>query len=1157
MRLGRDGNPLLSPSDVNNFLACPHLPSLDLLRAEGKADPQKGPRPDAELVAQKGIEHEREFLAKLEAEGREVVVIPETDRSTRERAALTEEAMRSGADVIHQAGFADSGWAGYADFVIRVDERSGLGDFSYEAHDAKLAAHPKPYFIFQLVFYTEQIARIQGKTPERMHLILGTNERPSFRPTDFTAYTARVRERYIEYLGELTEGAEPPFPYPVDHCNWCEWWARCKDRRRADDHLSLVAFLGRGQAVRLEDAGVRTVAELAAMPDGAHVHRLPNRTLGGLRQQARLQVEARETGQNLRELLEPEHGRGFARLPEPSAGDVFFDIEGDPYWGDEGIEYLFGTVTDDGTYSELWAHTRLEERAMFERWIDEMSARLEADPGMHIYHYNAYETTAIKKLMQRYGTREREVDELLRRNVFVDLYAVLRQAMRIGKESYSLKSVEDFYAFERDAEVTEAGGSLLAHQEWMEAPSDEKLRAIADYNADDCLSTLGLRDWLLAQRAEAEEQYGVEIDSLPPPEARPISEKRQALIEEIATLTAALTDGLPEDDDAELEGEERARRLMTDVLEYHHREAKPQWWAFFDRLTKTPDELRREDSEAIGGLHLAEDVERREEKNSWLYPLRFDSQEHKLGPGKVVDPATQGTVNLWEVDDLNGLAWVKRGKQATDPPSHRALIPGRPIPQNAQEARLRDLARRVTDHGTEPLGALDAAADLLAARAPRIEGHATGEPLIQGHPDSRSLVDVIARLDSSALFVQGPPGSGKTWTAARVILRLIDQGLRVGVMATAHKAIAKLLDDIEEATEEIPVAFRGLKKASGDNPDSRYESDHFDCSTDNANFPGDPAEHRLLAGTAWLWAREEMRESVDVLFVDEAGQVALADALAISQAARSVVLLGDPQQLAHVSQGTHPRGSGCSVLQHLLGDEETVPPDRGVFLELTYRMHPDVCRVVSEAMYEGRLSSAPDRERQAIDSPGLTGTGPRMLHVEHSDNRQRAPEESELIAREVELLLEGTFTNWKGEVHDLTLEDILIVAPYNAQVRCLRDQLPQGARIGTVDKFQGQQAPVVFFSMTSSSGEDVPRGMDFLFSRNRLNVAVSRAQALSVVVSSPQLLWAKCNSVEQMRLVNTLCRFADAAAGDPVGAIHAHVPKVVAPTTTSSPRPSS
>jgi uncharacterized protein len=250
----------------------------------------------------------------------------------------------------------------------------------------------------------------------------------------------------------------------------------------------------------------------------------------------------------------------------------------------------------------------------------------------------------------------------------------------------------------------------------------------------------------------------------------------------------------------------------------------------------------------------------------------------------------------------------------------------------------------------------------------------------------------------------------------------------------------------------------------------------------------------------------------------------------VAQGACSVVLLGDPQQLAHVSQGTHPHGSGASVLEHLLGEHDTVPPDRGVLLDRSWRMHPDVCRFVSDTMYDSLLEPIDGLERQTVSSPGLAGAGLRLLEVDHRDNRQTSDEEAAAIAEAIAAFTAGgSWTDRHGAEHPLTLDDILVVAPYNAQVRRLRGALPAGARVGTVDKFQGQEAPIVFFSMTSSSGEDVPRGMDFLFSRNRLNVAVSRAQVMAVVVCSPRLLWTPCATVGQMRLVNMLCRFARAA----------------------------
>jgi uncharacterized protein len=1074
----------LSPSDLNHFLACEHRTWLDLRRAHGEIELHRAPRPDAELIAQRGREHELAHLARLRAEGRTVVEAPED----------TAAAMRAGVDVIYQATLQRDDWTGQADFLVRVEEPSALGAWSYEAYDAKLATHPKPYFIFQLLFYTEQIAHLQGRMPEHMWIVLGTNEVRAFRPADFSAYAKRVRGRFEGALGAFADGAEPTYPYPVEHCARCDWWAHCRDRRRADDHLSLVAFLSRSQAMRLEEAGIRTVGELAGSSEA--VPRVNPATLAGLRRQARLQVASRGHDVPLHELLLPEPERGFARLPAPSPGDVFFDIEGDPYWGQEGLEYLLGSRTLDG-YDALWAHSRDEERASFERWIDWVADRLERFPDLHIYHYNHYEPTAIKKLAARYATREHQVDELLRRQVFVDLYTVVRQAMRIGAESYSLKAVEVMYALQRDAEVTEAGGSMLAYQEYVAHQDASCLAAIEAYNADDCRSTQDLRDWLLGEKAAAERLYGVEIDALQAPAARAASPETVARQAEIEALEAALGETLP-----------------AALLQYHRREQRPEWWAFFDRLVRTPAELRDGDSEAIGGLTTADELPRETEGRSFIYPMRFPPQPHKISAGDYVDPERGRGVCVARTDDAAGLVWVKRAQSRADEPLPRALIPGGPLPTTTHQDALRALATSIRDGNA----GWEAARAILERRTPRCS-----PPLGPGPVELPRLIDQVASLNGSALFIQGPPGSGKTYTGAHLIAGLLRRGQTVGVASTSHKAIHNLLDEVEHTG----VSFRGLKKRT-DNPDSVYTSAHVTSTARNADFPGDVD---LIAGTSWLWTRPELREAVDVLFVDEAGQVALADALAMSGAARSVVFLGDPQQLAHVSQGTHPRGSGASVLEHLLGDRATIPPEEGVFLDRSWRMHPDVCAWVSRTMYDDRLTSVAGRERQRVDAPSaLAGAGLRLLEVDHADNRQNAPEEAERIAAEIDRLLAGgTFTDVDGHTRALTLEDILVVAPFNAQVRCLRRHLPTGARVGTVDKFQGQQAPIVFFSMTSSSGEDVPRGMDFLFSRNRLNVAVSRAQAVAVVVCSPRLLWAPCNTVEQMALVNALCEFAEAA----------------------------
>jgi uncharacterized protein len=343
-------------------------------------------------------------------------------------------------------------------------------------------------------------------------------------------------------------------------------------------------------------------------------------------------------------------------------------------------------------------------------------------------------------------------------------------------------------------------------------------------------------------------------------------------------------------------------------------------------------------------------------------------------------------------------------------------------------------------------------------------------------------------------------------------------GKRVGIAAQSHKAIHKFLDDV--LAQARGYEFRGVKKSS-DYEGAQYLGSDLIANVKDAGTV-EAGDHQLVAGTSFLFARPEMH--VDVLFVDEAGQVSLADALGMATSATSVVLLGDPNQLAQVSQGAQPKEVRASVLEHLLGGGVTVPPDRGLFLERTWRLRPELCDFVSTEFYEGRLEPEEVARRRSL----AAGNGLRFIEVEHTGNRQRAPEEAAWIGEEILRLLGTEFTDEHG-TRALRPEDILVVAPYNMQVRCVRAAVPEDVPVGTVDKFQGQQAPVVFFSMTSSSGEDVPRGLEFLFSRNRFNVAVSRAQCLAYVVASPALLVADARTPEQMRLLNTVCRFAESA----------------------------
>jgi uncharacterized protein len=1112
------GDLVLSPSDLVGFSLCHHLTALELAVARGERPAVSQPDPELDLFARRGRDHERGILEKLKAQGRQVaeVMVVDDGREGLERAAaLTLDAMRAGADVIHQATFFDGRWTGRADFLWRRDGRpSRLGSYSYEPADAKLSRQLRPAVLLQLCAYAEQLAGLQGVEPEHLHAILGDGATASVPHASVSAFYRTVR---AGFEAALAEGLGNTYPHTVDHCSVCRWSVACEERRRADDRLTLVADLRREQEIRLSAAGIETVEALATRR-AAPVKGIGTATLTRLRAQARLQVEQRRTGRISWELLAAEPGRGLAALPAPSPGDLFFDMESDPLVTG-GLEYLFGVVELSAAgpaYRAIWAHDPVAEKHAFESFVDLVIARLREHPDLHVYHYGAYEPAALKRLMGVHGTRERELDTILRGQVLVDLHRVVRHGVRVSQESYSIKMLEPLYRESRTTAVAGGLGSIVAYEEWRESGEARCLHEIEAYNRDDCLSLVGLRGWLEARRAEMEAAEGplsrpVAVDPAPPAGVQ----ASEAAEDEV---TAALLAGA---------GDQDAGRLLAHLVGWHRREAKPEWWMWFHRRRLAPEELY-EDAEALSGLEYHGVAGKG--NRSLTHEYRFDAQqEHRIGNGdKPDDPATgQGAGEVVFVDNVRGVVRLKRSAYS-DKPHPLALIPAGPIETSAQRDALLRIGRWVAAHGIDAPGPYRAVRDLLLRRRPRLRAGGSGPLVADGEDPGAAAVRLARALDHACLAVQGPPGSGKTHTGARLVLELVRAGRRVGVTANSHKAISNLLDLLCAAADRAGVRLEVLQKAS---EDGRCAHPMVRLATNNAEVEAAlraGAVH-VVAGTAWLFGREALEGTLDTLVVEEAGQLSLANVVAMGGAARNVVMLGDPRQLSQPSKASHPPGAERSALEHLLGEHETIPPELGVFLSTTRRLHPHLGRFVSDAFYGGRLLSHPSCAQQVVGGASpLGGAGLRWVPVEHGGNRTASAEEMAAVVHLVRDLVGRSWTDASGDGRKLELADILVVAPYNAQVARLSAALP-GARVGTVDKFQGQQAPVVLYSMAASSAEDVPRGLEFLLSPNRLNVALSRAQGLAVLVCSPALLRPPCRTVEQVRLANALCRLVEMA----------------------------
>jgi predicted RecB family nuclease len=1130
---------MFSATDIANFLACHHLTELDRAEAAGELRRPFFSDPGIELLRKLGLQHEQAYLHSLgEQQAAEIVEIPKGISRT-EAVGKTLEALHRGVAVVYQAAFEEEYWVGRPDFLVRVSTPSSLGPWSYEVVETKLARSTKTAAIIQLCFYSEFLSRIQGNAPQFMHVVLGGGREPEkFLVQHFMAYFRKVRRDFNQALKVVTN----TYPESIEHCDICSWFPVCDKRRRDDDNLCLVAGITRRQRKQLESRSVTTLARLAvlALPTKEKFDGIGDTTLLRIREQARLQFQGRQEDRLIYELLQPVvPEKGLAALPPPAPADMFLDLEGDPYASDQGLEYLFGVVTVPErpgmvpVYAAHWSLDSASEKAAFENFIADVMKRWKQHPDMHIFHYAPYEPTAIKRLAGVHGTCVDEVDQLLRANVFVDLYRVVRQGLRASVESYSIKKLEPLYGFTRSTPLPEASLALqsfeavLAFGKGQEAAAG-LISAIEGYNRDDCLSTLQLRDWLENRRRELELQTRT-ILSRPAPESGEPSADLAARLEQVRSIMARLVGNLPEVE-TEWNGEQRACWLLAQMLEWHRREDKSAWREYFEMRKLSDDELI-EDKNALGGLVYIGEV--RKIKKSIVYRYRFPLQDYTIDRAlDVRDPRTgQGVGEVIGIDDRELTIDIKRGALSSVP-HPTALVPYDIMDPRVLSGSLLRLASWVVDHGVAGAGRFKAARDLLLRRPP--PGVSGVQSLIDERQEltvsAKTLLRSIARKPS-VLPIQGPPGSGKTYNGARMVVELVKQGRRVGVTAVSHKVISNLLGEICRSSKAARVPVRIVQKPNDCDgcPEPMVKHVYDNDEVLDALTTGGA---QVAAGTPWLWARADMANSVDVLFVDEAGQMSLANVLAIAQAATSLVLLGDPQQLDQPQRGVHPPGVDVSALAHLLDGHATIGPEQGIFLAETWRLHPSVCTFISEVFYEGRLVARPENQKQRLNATGsFDGAALHFIPVKHSGNQNESLEEVERIAGIVDELLRNraTWTSKKSETIPLKLADILIVAPYNAQVSALARRLPPSARVGTVDKFQGQEAPIVFYSMATSTPEDAPRGMEFLYSLNRLNVAISRAQCVAVLVANPALFEVQCKNPRQMHLVNAFCRYLEMA----------------------------
>lgn len=1120
--LNRNAQLIFSPCDLITYFRSPYASWRDRLRHEGltNEEPDRS-APEDQLTARLGDEHERRVLVVLRERG-EVWDGSAVKRLGFEEAyAASTAAIKAGLPTLFQVSLRGGRFEGHADFLHRVEVPSSLGGFSYEVVDTKLARTPKPYFLVQLCAYADMLEQLQGVRPPRIGIVTGDGQSHWFRTNDYFDFYLALKEEFLAFHDRFLPDRPPEIDPSADHGRWQSY---AEKELAAKDDLWFVAGLTQAQRRKLMDAGVRTTKELAAFSGGS-VRGIQPHVFHRLQTQARLQVqsagEARPKFETKRH--DPGVRRGLALLPPPSLNDFFFDLEGYPF-EEGGLEYLFGFV-HRGQFECLWAHDRQAERKIFEAFIDRVVEARKQDPTMHVYHYGDYERAAIGRLMGRYGTREEEVDDLLRGEVFINLYRVVHQGLQIGTPSYSIKYVERLYLEAREGEVKTATESVVEYAQFLETRdldppgATQILDGIRRYNEDDCRSTAALTSWLQAQQNAA----GLAWVAPTPQEQRPVDPTKPTTQAERLAVEMLESPSAHARASAELQA---VNELLAHLLTFHQREDRPAWWRRFERSALSHEELT-EDHDCLGGLRRTS-APPEPSKKSMLYEYAFDAeQESKLAVGDrcIIAGTRWDRVMIERLDPDAGTIVLRFGPKAQVPETC-SLIPDDIVPPGTIVESLLATALGWHQHGR-----LQSSIHTLLRRTrPQFRDRPVGGTILPpDRPLVEGLTDRIANLDRSVLAVQGPPGTGKTHTAAAVIAEMLRAGKRIGIASNSHAAIDKLLKESLKAAR-----LRGVKHAAVKLGEEAAGCD-VEClpqitNLDLASTPGP----LLVGGTAWAFSHAHVRGYFDLLFIDEAGQVSLANAVAMAPAAQSLVLLGDQLQLDQPIQGTHPGESGQSVLSYLLKGQTTVPPDVGVFLQETHRLHPDLCTLISDAIYEGRLTANTANARRVVKArPGdglmTSESGLVFVPVEHHGNLRESEEEVAVMVDLTKRLVGRVRTNQRGEeLPPICPDDILIVAPYNAQVRLLRRALPD-FRSGTVDKFQGQEAQVVIVSMATSAGVEPTRGLEFLFSPNRLNVALSRAQSLAFLVADPRHARARVASVGQMSLVSLFGRFCGPA----------------------------
>ena len=1118
---------LISPGDLNNFVACKFTIKNEI-KFHNKEISKSEEKVNDKLWKKMGIEHEKKYFQILKNKYKKSISI-KSDLDEKNKFDETIRAMEKGYELIYHAYLVDGELRGEADFLIKCSTPSKFGDYSYEVYDTKITRNLRPRHLTQITAYSDMVGKIQKVLPDKMYLIDGSDEEHSFKTIEYIDLFNHGKKEFLKFLSNVNK--EKIYPEKCSYCNLCDWRDVCDKIWEDDNYVNLVAGSNKSQIEKLKKNKVKTVEQLAKTKLLATDLKINTESFDKIKSQAQLQEEKRKTGEDKIIFLDPDFGKGFYKLPKPDDGDVFFDIEGFPRM-DRPFEYLHGLYYKEKgklKFKDLWAKKfdRESEKNIFIELINFFEKHFEKHPNAHIYHYAPYEKRAIRELAAAYSAEfpkgDIVNDNLLRKEKYVDLFNIVKQCIRTSEKDMSLKSIEKFYNFERKADIVKADDSVIKYDNWIATKDEKNKKDIINYNEEDCISTYYLREFLVKNKPE-------NINWFLKPE--PIKKEDQETHKYRRKTPNKLSR-----EEVELDLNNRLEKKknksnenfvenLKNFIGFHWKSNKPEFWEVFDRAEKTHLELE-DDTECIANCVLIDDKPQTTD-DGFIYSYRFNDQNYKLKEGKAAFDAHQikGVGTIYSIEekfpDKNIVKiFVSKKRKNVEMPSLLTLGNNTPPQVHQHDQALNKFLNDYIDNDGKNYKSI---MDMLERNTPDIKGVKRGSNLIDEQKDLISQSsEIVQNLNNSYLSIQGPPGTGKTYSSASIIIELMKAGKKVGVTSNSHEAIKTLLIAIEQQAEKQNFKFSGMRKARS--------SDKYDWKFIKDITTGKPLnfdDYLLYAGTSWFFVDPRMNKTLDYLFIDEAGQVTLGTTIANATAAKNLVLIGDQMQLSQPMRAKHEGYAKLSSLDFVLENNDTIPPDTGIFLNITRRLNKKICNYISTSFYDSRLSSDPITETRSVNLKldPIKDEGLFYVPIEHSGCSQRSDEEADLIEKTYNRIIKKEFKVGK-KLGKISSKDIMVVAPYNAQANNIRERLKKkndDVRVGTIDLFQGQEAKVVLISMTTSDVESLPRHKDFFFSRNRLNVAISRAECVAIIIFNENLLLASASSIKEMKLMNSFCK---------------------------------